>query len=244
MLHQNNRPVSKCSSNHFFLRIALTFLLTSSNAYAGMHPIRVAPDANCVECHADHADGAYVHAPVKQGCLACHTISNREDAAYILLKPAKTVICLNCHQAEEPPRTHFPYGSGMCLRCHNPHTSNDSRLLVAKANEICLDCHLRRPGNSNSQYMPTIALSLNNTMGHPYERHPVSGVIDPLTGSEMSCLSCHLAHGGTMPHYLKMGAEIPEDALNQNVETNDMCHKCHMRLWGLDGPAKKKKKSH
>jgi len=32
-----------------------------------------------------------------------------------------------------------------------------------------------------------------------------------------------------------MASEIPEDALNQNSETKDMCHKCHLRLWGLDG---------
>ena len=226
------------------LGATLILLLTSSLSYAGLHPIRVAPDNNCLECHADHANAPYVHAPVKQGCLECHTIADREDATYILLKPSKAMICRNCHESKQQLRTHFPYGSEMCLRCHNPHTSTDSRLLVARVNEICLNCHQRKPGSSTTHYMPTIALSLNNTMGHPYERHPVSGVIDPLTGSEMSCTSCHLAHGGTMPHYLKMGAEIPEDALNQNVETNDMCHKCHMRLWGLDGPAKKKKKKH
>jgi len=223
---------------------ALLLFLTSSFSYAGMHPIRVASNTNCVECHADHAKGVYVHTPVKQGCLECHVVTEREDATYILLKPAKSVICRDCHEMKEPMRAHFPYGSNMCLRCHNPHAANDPRLLNAKVNEICLECHLRRPGQLSSQYIPTITLSLNNTMGHPYERHPVSGVIDPLTGTEMSCMSCHLAHGGTMPHYLKMAAEIPEDALNQNVETNDMCHKCHMRLWGLDNSTKKKKKNH
>lgn len=227
-----------------WLGMLMVCVLTSSISYAGMHPIRVAADSNCLECHADHAKGAYVHAAVKQGCLECHSVTVRDEATYILLKPAKTVICLNCHQLEEPLRAHFPYGSAMCLRCHNPHASNDPRLLNAKVNDICLDCHLRRPGRLTSQYLPTVALSLSNTMGHPYERHPVSGVIDPLTGNEMSCMSCHLAHGGTMPHYLKMAAEIPEDALNQNVETNDMCHKCHLRLWGLDNPAKRKKKNH
>jgi predicted CXXCH cytochrome family protein len=62
----------------------------------------------------------------------------------------------------------------------------------------------------------------------------------------MSCLSCHDAHGGAQLHLLKMGAAIPEDALNQVTETNDICRKCHMRLWGLDsysgGTGKAKKK--
>ena len=61
-------------------------------------------------------------------------------------------------------------------------------------------------------------------------------------GGEMSCLSCHLAHGSTMAHYLKMGSAIPEDALNRNAETKDMCHMCHLRLWGLEGNVKGKKK--
>jgi hypothetical protein len=38
-----------------------------------------------------------------------------------------------------------------------------------------------------------------------------------------------------------MGSQIPEDALNQTTETNDMCRKCHMLLWGLDGASGKKK---
>jgi hypothetical protein len=49
----------------------------------------------------------------------------------------------------------------------------------------------------------------------------------------MSSISCHLAHGGTKLHHLKMSAEIAEDGLNQNTETKDMWHKCHLILWGL-----------
>jgi hypothetical protein len=30
-----------------------------------------------------------------------------------------------------------------------------------------------------------------------------------------------------------MGEQTPEDALNQTTETDDMCRKCHMVLWGL-----------
>jgi predicted CXXCH cytochrome family protein len=78
-------------------------------------------------------------------------------------------------------------------------------------------------------------------MGHPYERHPVSDSRDPLTGGEMTCMSCHRAHAGTQPHLLKAAAEIPEDAINQNTMTKDMCRKCHLRMWGLEGATLKKK---
>ena len=53
-----------------------------------------------------------------------------------------------------------------------------------------------------------ISLMVNNSIGHPYERHPVSGNPDPLTGTEMPCMSCHLAHGGMQPHVLKMGSRF------------------------------------
>ena len=94
--------------------------------------------------------------------------------------------------------------------------------------------------------MPAIELTADNSIGHPYVRHPVSGSRDSLNGGEMSCMSCHHAHGSTQLHLLKAAAEIPEDALNRNAETKDMCHQCHLRMWGLDdsGLKKKHKKAH
>jgi predicted CXXCH cytochrome family protein len=108
-------------------------------------------------------------------------------------------------------------------------------------NEVCLECHLRNSDDAPSHDLPVIDLSIDNSIGHPYERHPVRGYADPIRGGEMSCLSCHAAHGGTMPNLLKMGSEVPADALNQNSETKDMCHLCHLRLWGLDGTIRGKK---
>lgn len=219
----------------------LLWMLIPCLCYAAAHPTKVDDHTNCLECHADHAAAKFVHAPAKQNCLSCHTIETRSNETHVVLKSENPSLCHECHKSEVPARTHFPYGAGMCTRCHSPHSSDNPHLLRTKVNDLCLECHLRNAKVPQSRYMPTIDLSLNNSMGHPYDRHPVSGALDPLTGTEMSCLSCHLAHGGTKLHYLKMGSEIPEDALNQNTETNDMCHKCHMRLWGLDNISKKKK---
>lgn len=226
----------------------VVWLLGSYLCNASAHPTRVDENSNCMECHEDHATGDHVHPAVKRGCTSCHNIESREDATYVVLKPAKSILCFGCHQPEIFLNPHFPYASGMCIRCHNPHGSGNPRLLPAKMNDLCLECHLRTPKSVPSRYVPVIELNVNNSMGHPYERHPVSGSRDPLTGGEMSCLSCHLAHGGTKLHHLKMGAEIPEDAMNQNTETKDMCHKCHLVLWGLDravsGKKNKKKGNH
>lgn len=235
-------------SARFALRVTAAWLVGTCLGYAGSHPVRVDQNSNCLECHADHATGDHVHPAVTLGCTSCHSIENREDATYVVLKPAKGVACFECHEPATFLYPHLPYASGMCTRCHNPHASANPGLLRAKVNELCLSCHLRTPESVPSSYMPTIALTVNNSMGHPYERHPVSGSRDPLTGGEMSCMSCHLAHGGTQPHLLKVGAEIPEDAMNQNTETKDMCRKCHLLMWGLEGSSlkakNKKKKDH
>jgi predicted CXXCH cytochrome family protein len=108
--------------------------------------------------------------------------------------------------------------------CENP------MLLRRSVNELCLECHLRDSDDATSHDLPVIDLSLDNSMGHPYERHPVSGSMDPVRGEEMSCISCHAPHGATLANLLKMGSQIPEDALNRNSETKDIGHICHLRL--------------
>lgn len=224
------------------VRVLAFGLLAVCRCWAGQHPVPVTETSDCLECHADYGTGDHVHPAVKRGCMACHRVDNRANGTYVDLKPADSVICLNCHRADGSANIHFPYRSGMCTRCHNPHASANEALLRAKVNELCLDCHLRRADSVPSRYLPTIGLVEDNSRGHPYQRHPVSGSGDPIRGGEMSCLSCHLPHGGTKEHYLRMAAEIPEDALNHNTETDDMCRKCHMILWGLDGKAGKKHK--
>jgi len=228
-------------SARFLVQIMAAWLLGPCLCYAELHPVPIDENSNCLECHADHATGDHVHPAVKSGCTSCHSVEKRDDATYVNLKPAKFIICYECHQPATFLYSHLPYASGMCLRCHNPHASANPRLLRAKVNELCLKCHLRTPDSGPSRSMPTIVLTDNNTKGHPYEGHPVSGSRDPLIGEEMSCLSCHQAHGGAQLHLLKTAAEIPEDALNQNTETKDMCRKCHLRLWGMDEVSGKKK---
>lgn len=218
--------------------LLLTAIFSAQTSVAGVHPARVDEHSNCVECHPDHARGDYVHPAVKLGCLSCHTIENHDDASYVAVQPKESNGCRQCHRPAQVQHPHFPYASGMCTRCHDPHASSYPKLLRAKVNDLCLDCHLQGRTRGTSRYLPTIELSADYRLGHPYARHPVNGFPDPISGGEMSCLSCHLPHGGNKLHLLKMGAEIPEDALNQNTETRDLCEKCHMKLWGVEAGKK------
>jgi predicted CXXCH cytochrome family protein len=227
---------------HTALSVLLSGVFSTQICLADPHPARVDEHTHCDQCHADHASGDHVHPALKSGCTACHEIENQNDTSYVALLPRESNGCHKCHPSAAVAHPHFPYASGMCTRCHDPHVSRFPKLLRARVNDVCLDCHLQGRAKSVSRYLPTIELSPDYRFGHPYARHPVTGSPDPLSGGEMSCISCHLPHGGNKLHQLKMGAGIPEDALNQNTETRDMCEKCHMKLWGMDGAASKRQK--
>ena len=225
----------------FRVHAALIGLLGTSLCYASEHPPRVDENSNCLQCHADKIEGEHVHRAIKKGCIACHAIENKGGTTYVSLKESPSV-CFACHQKEVFLYEHLPYSSGWCLRCHDPHNSQSAKLLRGNVNDMCLTCHLSSPERVASRYLPTIVLTADRTMGHPYARHPVRGKPDPLTGGELSCVSCHAPHGAAKRPLLKMGEQIPEDAVNQVTETNDMCRKCHLVLWGLaPAPSAKKK---
>jgi predicted CXXCH cytochrome family protein len=154
--------------------------------------------------------GEYVHAALKGGCISCHRIENHDEASYVAVPAKESSGCRECHPFAPVQHSHFPYASGMCTRCHDPHSLQFRSLLRARVNDLCLDCHLEGPAKRPSRYLPTIELTADHRLGHPYARHPVSGSKDPISGGEMSCISCHLPHGGNKLHQLKMGAEIPK----------------------------------
>lgn len=200
-----------------------------------------AAQVNCLRCHAEYIKGDHVHPAVITGCANCHIVEYQGETSRVVLKKPDGGLCQQCHAPQRFERVHLPYGLGMCTRCHDPHRSEKTMLLRRSVNELCLECHLRGSDDAPSHNLPVIDLSMDNGMGHPYERHPVRGYTDPVRGGEMSCTSCHVPHGGTLPNLLKMGSEIPEDALNRNTETKDICHQCHLRLWGLEGRVRGKK---
>ena len=111
------------------LLLLICVALPPSLCYAAAHPVSVDSQSHCLECHAEQAAAEHVHAAVKQGCTACHSVEERDGATYIALKPTKSVVCFECHQLATLSQTHFPYASGMCTRCHDPHGSANRHLL-------------------------------------------------------------------------------------------------------------------
>ncbi len=160
---------------------------------------------NCLSCHTPHGSGQEhllhrnVHGPVLFGCDNCH--KGRYDQ---FLEDGKAALCLSCHEdvGDEMKKVKIEHGAmeaGECILCHNPHASNQRRLIKAPNGEECLFCH-------------------EDQVPEPGERS--HGIIQLI-----GCEACHEPHGGDRPMFLrKTGNDLcrachdPEIALDQEKE--------------------------
>ncbi len=79
----------------------------------------------CVSCHVGHANGndKQLAKPSPDLCLGCH-------AALLESSPGK-----------KAPYTHAPVVKGLCLKCHDPHGSSNSNLVLQNVEKVCVECH-------------------------------------------------------------------------------------------------------
>ena len=108
---------------------------------------KAAAEEGCVtsQCHSALLKGSTVH-PVAESCDNCHqsvtTPHPQKGKKTFKLLQDPPALCFTCH----PPfgqkhDIHPPVKDGMCTSCHNPHSSNEAKLLVQPLKELCLTCH-------------------------------------------------------------------------------------------------------
>ena len=202
----------------------------------------------CVTCHSDKAEQiekAKVQHPGAAGdCTDCHNPHAGKYPRFVRPNPAAA--CEACHTDEaEIHKTqkvlHPPAFKQGCSVCHMPHGGDREHLLRAETNNLCLTCHgpnakgekvadstdisifdgaVRLPENYLSQ---VFVLRLDDKgLGHPQERHPVGGVLDPTDPQKLkmiTCLSCHTPHGGGQ-HLLVPATD----------KSGSLCAQCHASL--------------
>jgi predicted CXXCH cytochrome family protein len=175
-------------------------------AKADIHPVPLeknADSAKCLECHAEKAKGKAVHTAISMGCTTCHEIRINKDVTRVkLTTTTPQSLCLTCHAdknaAELKGLAHKPAVRD-CLKCHNPHSSDNKYQLLkptsgdAKEN-LCLGCH-------------------------------TTGLNVPEKGSrhaalDMGCETCHVTH--------KVGANpTPENLYHLTKSAPALCVDCH-----------------
>lgn len=108
----------------------------------------------CVMCHADFKTEMYrpaVHKPFQDGlCSDCHFPHSSDRRDFFMKLPGND-LCLSCHQGKIATHLH-PYGKPpskelnikldkegnlTCLSCHNPHASDEPKMLPKGGCDYC-----------------------------------------------------------------------------------------------------------
>lgn len=208
--------------------------------------------ALCKTCHRKIGEeGKTKHAPVEnEQCTACHDPHASEQKA--LLKAELSEVCLNCHKralvssdGDRLPATstaleneslvaHKPVKTGRCNFCHQPHSSDNHRLLkkpypagfyssFAKENYFCFGCH---KATAFEEPRTLTATEFRNGNLNLHYRH-----VNREKGR--TCRACHDHHAGTYPKLIREAVPFGERFIKITEftlsETGGTCApSCHM----------------
>jgi len=176
--------------------------------HAGNPDLLLSDEAGfCVRCHSE-VEASFTRRsqhPLKQGnitCLSCHRFTRRADHNVRL---DKLRVCQDCHPEQAGP---FPYEhpaanahmveGGGCMECHEPHGSENDRLLRQPKEGLCLQCHVTPPGHLNLPALHGPVRDIDNCVACHSETHGSfvsSHFLDPMLqvrlGSPQPCADCH-----------------------------------------------------
>ncbi|MDY6842989.1 MAG: cytochrome c3 family protein, partial [Thermodesulfobacteriota bacterium] len=64
--------------------------------------------------------------------------------------------CFKCHPEIQKDIfsqiAHLPAEEGKCVECHNPHTSDNEKLLIATSSNLCYQCHKKKKTQFSKSY--------------------------------------------------------------------------------------------
>lgn len=128
--------------------------IVNASAIAATHPVPLDKNtdaAKCIECHEDKTKGKSVHSAIAMGCLTCHELRVSKEVTRIKLTTATPVkLCIQCHADKDAMTSKGPVhqpGVRDCLKCHDPHVSDNKNQLLkpiagpTSKDNLCLDCH-------------------------------------------------------------------------------------------------------
>lgn len=173
----------------------------------------------CLDCHKNietQINKRNRHAAVETGCSTCHETHRSEPSStaqgtFHLAKP-QPELCLDCHDAKDKDlqAAHLkqPFERARCTECHNPHGSDQSKLLnnyvhLPFAEKQCDVCHeAAKDGRvvlSDGARRDLCLACHSNIQGR---MEPAKFKHAPL-GSDAGCVSCHSPHAATYPHQIR-----------------------------------------
>lgn len=221
-------------------RVLITLLLTI--VFLVTYSADVSAQEGCTtsNCHQKLEKAKNVH-PVLQPCDTCHkavlTPHPQKGKETFKLVQDMPNLCATCHNAIGTKKiVHSPVKNGMCTSCHNPHSSNEPKLLTISPQKICTQCHTDK---QNYGYVHGPAATGDcTTCHHPHESAYKALVLQE--GAELctvchldiqeqmkrknvhpalfgGCASCHNPHGSSFPKFLP-------------AQGDKMCFQCHPKV--------------
>jgi predicted CXXCH cytochrome family protein len=214
-----------------FFRTLLLLLVASSPSLAKTHPVPLEKNvdsARCLECHEEKSKGKAVHSAIATGCLSCHEVRVTRDVTRVkLITTTPQALCLSCHDDKKVQAglTMHPPAVRDCLKCHDPHQSDNPNQLLKPASgatrdeNLCLSCH---------------NIGVNISKGG--SRH---------AALDMGCDTCHVTHKNGDRDKIEFAAHLkkqipalciechdPKDASLQTAHQNQPfgsanCLQCH-----------------
>ena len=214
-------------------------------------PIVEAQDG-CVtqKCHSTMLKGKSVH-PGADPCEGCHEATDtthpvKGKKTFKLLQEPPD-LCYTCHDAfgtGEGMKLHSPVEEGTCTVCHNPHQSDQEKLLVQPMGDLCFGCHENNISDASVHGPAGVGscTECHNPHQSSYDKLTVkegeklcflchADIQEDLkkghvhTAVTMGCPSCHNPHSGP---YKMM---LPADG-------KDLCFQCHSDISDIIKKAK------
>lgn len=138
--------------------------------------------AECTSCHGELIKHTVMHAPA-EGCETCHEYKEDGDKAQVNFTMKGNELCFTCHtekQEELQKKTSkHPPAEDNCANCHDPHSTDNPRMLKMPLGELCVTCHTERQEEFDKK-----------KFSHPPVR-------------ELGCITCHDPHATNNKPLLK-----------------------------------------
>jgi predicted CXXCH cytochrome family protein len=192
------------------------------------------------QCHPAMLKSKVIH-PAVETCGDCHQAAEtphpQKGKRTFKLAEEGAALCKMCHSGVGAGKiVHDPVKKGECTSCHDPHASNEAKLLVKPKESLCSECHSDK---TNLKYMhgpaavgdcavchaphasdnkallvkkgADLCFVCHGTIQDELKRKVVHAAL------EEGCTSCHNPHGSPFKKLL-------------SDEGEKLCYQCHSQV--------------
>jgi len=201
------------------LVLLFSFLASSTGTMAASEPVTMTPGQSCLDCHGQLNTPKHIH-PATEGGKDCATLCHlqADPARHQFAAPPEPIVslCLECHQDDfKDTVVHGPVASGDCVACHDPHASDEPKLLREPIPALCWRCHDKGQTDAAGIPLPPTKPLFENSKA---TLHP------PF--AEGGCNDCHRPHASAEARLLT--AAFPAGLYQAFSKTAyALCLNCH-----------------